>query len=434
MVQLDQFDAKFANSARSQQRLGGDRTVTFLPEPERRPRDFVLISVDDHLIEPPDLFDGRLPASLQERAPRVVTQEDGTEAWLYEDQMFPNIGLSAVVGRPIEEWAYEPERFDEMRRGTWDPEARVKDMDIGGVYASVCFPSGIVGFGGQRLQLSTNDPELANAIVRAVNDWHLDAWIGPRTDRFIPVQIPHLLDVELAAAEVYRNAERGFKAVTFPEAPHKLSLPSLHTGYWDPFIGACEETETVICLHIGSSSDSPATAPDAPIDTVGVLFFAYAMFTAVDWLYSFIPVKFPRIKIAMSEGGIAWVPGLIDRLDHVARYQSIYGTWEGIDLSPAEVLHRNFWQCALDDPSNLKLRDRIGVDRILLEVDYPHLDSTWPNSQQMFAEQLSGVPADEVRLMAWENASKLFRHDVPEEIVRNPDEFSSRTEPTKGVL
>lgn len=398
--------------------------VTFLPEPERQHRRFPIFSVDDHIIEPSDLFDGRLPAAWAGRAPRIITDERGAEAWLFEGELDHNIGLSAVAGRPLEECAYEPERFEHMRRGAWDPVARVHDMDIAGVYASVCFPSKLIGFGGQRLQLRPSiEPSFARALVRAVNNWHLESWIGDRRDRFVGVQIPYLLDPAVAAEEIRSNADRGFTAVTFPEAPHKLGLPSLHTGYWDPFVAACAETNTVICLHIGSSSDSPSTAPDAPFDTVGVLFFAYAMFTAVDWLYSMYPVRYPDLKVAMSEGGIAWVPGLLDRLDHVARYHSIYGTWTGIDLSPAEVFQRNFWHCVLEDPANLRLRDRIGVDRTMIEVDYPHLDTNWPHSQDHFLRQLPGATPHELRRIAWENASELFRHPVPASVAADPDMF-----------
>ena len=134
-----------------------------------------------------------------------------------------------------------------------------------------------------------------------------------------------------------------------------------------------------------------STAPDAPSDTVGVLFFAYAMFATVDWLYSLVPVRYPNIKICLSEGGIGWVPGLLDRLDHVGRYQELYGTWQGIDLIPAEVLRRNFWFCAIEDPTTLVLRDRIGVDHLMVESDYPHLDSTWPNTQEVIRESLKGL-------------------------------------------
>ena len=123
-------------------------------------------------------------------------------------------------------------------------------------------------------------------LIRSIKDWHLESWAGAYPDRFIPMQIPYLLDVEVAADEIRRNAARGFKAVTFPEAVHKLGLPSLHAGHWDPFIAACAETETVVCLHIGSAGEVPSTAPDAPTDTVGVLFFGTAMFAAIDWLYS----------------------------------------------------------------------------------------------------------------------------------------------------
>ncbi len=154
-----------------------------------------------------------------------------------------------------------------------------------------------------------------------------------------------------------------------------------------------------------------------------MLAFAFAMFSAVDWLYSMIPVRFPGIKIAMSEGGIGWVPGLLDRLDHVLSYHDIYGTWHDQPLTPAEVFQRNFWHCALDDPSVFQLRHRIGIDRILMEADYPHLDSSWPHTQQTLDNQVGGFPADEARLFTWENASELFRHPIPEAVARAPDAF-----------
>ena len=133
-----------------------------------------------------------------------------------------------------------------------------------------------------------------------------------------------------------------------------------------------------MCLHVGSSGTSPATAPDAPSDTIGVLFFGYAMFAAVDWLYSRIPVRFPDLKICLSEGGIGWVAGLLDRLEHMRKYDAMYGTWNDIALSPADTFRRNFWFCAIDDPSAFVQRDVIGIENILVESDYPHADSTWP--------------------------------------------------------
>jgi predicted TIM-barrel fold metal-dependent hydrolase len=397
--------------------------ITWLPEPARAERRFTVISVDDHIVEPPDAFEGRLPAKLAERAPRVVERADGSEAWVFEGQELPNVGFNAVVGRPVLEYSFEPTRFDQMRRGAWDIAARIADMDLNGVYASLCFPSFLPGFTGQRLQQLTDDPELALACVRAWNDWVLDDWCGYAPGRMIPLQIPYLLDPEVGAAEVRRNAERGFRAVTFSEAPHMLGLPSLHSGHWDPLMAACEETGTVVCLHVGSSGTSPATAPDAPSDTIGVLFFGYAMFAAVDWLYSRIPVRFPDIKICLSEGGIGWVAGLLDRLEHVRKYDAMYGTWNDVALSPADTFRRNFWVCAIDDPSAFLQRDVIGIENILVESDYPHADSTWPHTQERLAAQLSGLSDDEIARVTWKNASEVFAHPVPDAVQRDPNAY-----------
>jgi predicted TIM-barrel fold metal-dependent hydrolase len=395
--------------------------TTFLPEPDRRERSFLMVSVDDHIVEPPHTFEGRYPAKYADQAPRVVEKDDGSETWVYDGEELPNVGFNAVVGRPVSEYSFEPSRFDEMRRGAWDIHERIRDMDTAGVWASMNFPSFLPGFAGQRLQLTVDDPGLALASVRAWNDWCIEEWAGTYPGRIIPMQLPYLLDPEVAGDEVRRNAERGFKAMTFSEAPEKQGLPSLHTGYWDPLMAACEETGTVISLHIGSSGQSPATAPDAPADVVGVLFFGYAMFSAVDWLYSLIPVRFPNLRFCMSEGGIGWVAGLMDRLDHVLKYHEMYGTWQGIELTPREVLQRSFWFCAIDDPAGFDGRHHIGVENILIESDYPHADSNWPDTQEHFRRQLAGIPADEVERIAWKNAAELFRLDVPAELAANPD-------------
>ncbi len=398
-------------------------TPTFLPDPERRHRYMTLISVDDHLVEPADLFEGRVPARFADTAPRVEIDDDGMEFWAYDGRRDYKVGLNAVVGRPVEERTFEPSRFDEMRRGAYDIHARVHDMDLNGVYASLNFPSSLAGFAGQRFQLGVSDPDLAFAVVRAANDWHADVWAGTYPDRIIPLQLPWLLDPEVGASEIRRNAARGFHAVTFPELPERLGLPSLHSGWWDQFMAACEETDTVVCLHVGSSSSAPLTSSDAPSDTVGVLFFGWAMFAAVDWLYSRLPVRFPNLRICLSEGGVGWVSGLLDRLDHVTRYHQIYGTWTGIDLSPREVMQRNFWFCAIDDPSGLEHRHRIGIDHVLLESDYPHQDGSWPDTQALLHEQIGSFPADDIQKLSWANASALFSFPVPPAVQADPDAF-----------
>lgn len=398
---------------------GDDRPqgdATLLPDPEPRERHYTIISVDDHLIEPADLFEGRVPARLADRAPRVVELDGGRETWVFEGDMYPQVGLNAVAGRPKDEWSMDPARFDEMRRGCWDVHARIRDMDLDGVHATVCFPSLIAGFAGTIFSRA-KDPELGLACLRAWNDWHIEEWAGAYPDRIIPLQLAWLPDPHLAADDVHRNAERGFKALSFPENPVDLGLPSLHTDHWDPLLRACEETQTVVCLHNGSSSWTAARSPGAPLELYTSLFPVNALVTAADWLWARIPTRFPGLRVAFSEGGISWVPMLIDRIEYVLDHSAVgaHG-WDDPDLSPVDALRRNFWFCTIDLPSTFELRDHIGIDHICLESDYPHADSTWPDTQARAHAALAGLPADEVRKVTWENASRLFRHPVPEEL------------------
>ena len=210
----------------------------------------------------------------------------------------------------------EPARFDEMRRGCWDIEARIDDMDLAGIWASLNFPSLIAGFAGTVFWKS-NDPELGLAVLRAWNDWHLEVWAGSYPERIIPLQLPWLADPQLAAEEIRRNAARGFKAVSFPELPAQCGIPSLHTGAWDPFFAACEETDTVVCLHTGSAQWAPIPAPDTPFETITTLFPVNGLVACADWLWSGIPVRFPRLNITLAEGGIGWAAMLADRADYV---------------------------------------------------------------------------------------------------------------------
>jgi predicted TIM-barrel fold metal-dependent hydrolase len=389
--------------------------MPLLPDPEPRPIRVPIISVDDHLIEPADLFEGRMPPTFAERAPRIVELENGQEAWIYEDRLYPNVGLNAVVGRPREEWSMEPARFSEMRPGCYDIEARVVDMDRGGIWAALCFPSLVAGFCGSVFSRS-QDPELGLACVRAWNDWHSEVWAGTHPERIIPLQLPWLADLETAAAEVLRNAARGFRAVSFPEFPAQLGLPSIFSRTWDPFFAACAETGTVVCLHTGASAWAPLPSPDPPFELLPTLFPVNALIAAAEWLWSGVALRFPSLSVAMSEGGIGWVPMLMDRVDYVLGH-SASGTesaaWPS-DLKPSEVLGRNFYFCTIDDPSVIDLRERIGVGHIMLESDYPHADSTWPDTQLVMGETLGHLPDLELRAIAAGNAAALFRHPLPD--------------------
>jgi predicted TIM-barrel fold metal-dependent hydrolase len=414
MVQIDNVSGPVRQATPEEVANRPERRVTFLPEPPRAERTYLIFSADDHLCEPPDTFEGRIPQKYIERAPRVVDTADGGQAWLYDGRLVPNVGLNAVAGRPYREVTRDPARFDEMRKGTWNADARVRDMDLNGVYASINFPSELAGFGGARLQTIIDDEGLALAVVRAYNQWHHEVWAGSHPDRLIATQIPWLHDPVIGAQEIRSNAELGFKAVTFPESLDKLGFPSVFTDHWEPIMAACEDSGTVLCLHTGSGGGLPTTGTaGAPPDVTGLLFGMSAMMTAIDWLYSGYPVRHPGLKICLSEGGIGWVPAVLDRLAWAQRRGTRHPTCDDWDLTPSEVFRRNFWFCFLDEPTAIAARQRIGIDRIMFEVDYPHSDTNWPNSQEMLRRELEGVPADEVARLTWQNASELFRHPVP---------------------
>jgi len=289
-------------------------------------------------------------------------------------------------------------------------------MDLDGVYASLCFPSLLAGFAGAVFSQS-KDQDLGLACARAWNDWHIEEWAGRHPDRIIPLQIPWLSDPRTAADEIHRNAARGFKAVSFPENPQDLGYPSLHSTHWDPVLAACEETRTVVCLHNGSSGWSAARSSGAPLELFSTLFTANALATAADWLWAGIPVRFPTLDIAFSEGGLGWALMLISRLEWVMTHSgSGFSGWKDPDLSPIDAVRRNFWFCTIDLPPLLAMHDQLGIDHIMIESDYPHADSTWPDTQEHARLGLAALPDDAVRKITWENAARLFRLEVPKEL------------------
>ncbi len=384
----------------------------FLPEPEPRPVKYTVISVDDHLVEPPDMFEGRLPSGLQDRAPKIVETDRGHEVWEFEGERHFQVGQNAVAGRRPETVKIEPFRFDQMRRGCWDIDARIRDMDINGIWASLNFPSMITGFCG-RVYAQAKDAELGLAVTRAWNDWMYEEWWQPYPERIIPMGITWLADPEIGAEEIRRNAERGFTSVTLPERPHRIGFPSIFDEYWEPIIAACAETETVISLHVGSSGmvEFPKGAP--AIQLGATLFGQLSLTACAEWVWSGWAVKYPALKVAMAEGGIGWVAMLMDRLENIVD-RSGYGLDGFGGKRPADVLREHFWFCTIDDPSTIVTRHTIGVDHIKFETDHPHGDGTWPDTQPLIERVWGDLPTDELRKMLHENAAKLYRHPLPD--------------------
>ena len=388
-----------------------------------------LISVDDHVLEPGHVWQDRMPAKHRDAAPRLVRDGQG-EAWVYEGRRMVTPGLGAVAGKRREEFSFEPITYDEMRPGCYDSVARLEDMDRAGVLASLCFPS-FPRFCGQ-VFLEADDKELALLCVQAYNDWMIDEWCGRAPGRYIPLTLIPLWDPVLAATEVRRTAGKGARAVAFSENPAVLGLPTIQHrgGHWDPLMAACEETETVVCMHIGSSSRRPTMSDESPMLVTmswgPPVMIAGAM---VEWIFSPVVRKFPGIKVALAEGGIGWMPFFLDRCIQVVekhrywigkgdvKHDSLSGHVEvledaGVDLegfSVMDTFRKHIYGCFIDDLHGVKSLDVIGVDNVMIETDYPHSDSTWPNCLAHATKQLEGLSEVDRHKILRGNAERLFR-------------------------
>src|SRR5260370_4065086 len=275
-----------------------------------------MISVEDHVLEPPDVWQSRVSAKWRDRAPKLVSDKSG-ERWVYDGRDVPTCGLSAVVGKDSTQFSPEAISYRDMRPGCYDPVARAEDMNIDGVIASLCFPS-FPRFCGQ-IFYEAQDRDLAFECVRAYNDWMIDDWCASVPGRFIPMAIMPLWDPQLAVREIERVSAKGARAIAFSENPAPLGLPTIHdpSNYWDPMLEVAAGHELVVCMHVGSSSHRPRSSPDAPVlanMSWGSVRTAGAM---LEWLFSGKFQRFPTLKIALSEGSIGWIPYFLQRAEQV---------------------------------------------------------------------------------------------------------------------
>jgi predicted TIM-barrel fold metal-dependent hydrolase len=395
-----------------------------------------IVSVDDHIVEPPSLWQDRLPARFRAQGLHVarelvglrgVPAEDGdpearwSDVWYYDGLRVPMLRIYASAGLEVavsdgkvDLWQSDAigMTYDEMRPGCYEPGACLADMDLNGVDASLGFPNLILRFCGQ-LFLDAPDKDLALLSIKAYNDWLRDEWERVGAGRLIGATIVPLWDADLAAAEVRRNAARGAKAVCFSEIPAWLGLPSIHGNYWDPFFAACAETRTVIVIHIGSSSTSRTTSDDAPPALSVTNLYTNSSMSLSDFLLSGVFLRFPGLKLAYAEAQAGWIPYIVERLDTMWAANHKYMRMDHLPEPPSTYYRGNIYSCVFDDRVAIeRLLDKIGVDQLCFETDYPHADSSWPNSKDVARRNLAGLDAPTVRKIVRDNAIEMLQLDA----------------------
>jgi predicted TIM-barrel fold metal-dependent hydrolase len=392
-----------------------------------------IVSVDDHVVEPAHVWQTYLPEKHREKGPRVErkrwapfekypgakysNEEDPHgewgDAWIYEDRLiyvqkkFVAIPLSATPDGTTESFdrtvmTMTAVTYDGMRPGCYDRDARIKDFELNWVDGSLPFPT-FPRFCGQTFY-EAEDKELALACVRAYNDWMIEEWCAPSGGVNIPLCLMPLWDVDLAVEEISRVAARGVRAVCFSELPTYLNLPSIHTGYWDPMLATCNDTGVTLCMHIGSSSTNPKASPDAPDGVGGMLAFNNSMASLGDWLFSGKLIQFPLLKLAYSEGQIGWIPYALERADTVWDHHDAWQhSKELIPEPPSSYYYGRIFGCFTADRVGLANLDAVGAENICFETDYPHTDTTWPNSKEYVEKMIADSGIDD------ETAYKVLR-------------------------
>jgi len=373
--------------------------------------DLILISVDDHIAEPADMFDAHVPARYQEYKPRVVIEDDGVQQWYYGSIRGRNMGLNAVAGKPPEMYNIDATSYDEMRPGCFNVDERVRDMNAGGQLAGLNFPNW-TGFSGQVLNQGP-DRDVNLIMIKAYNDWHIDEWCGAYPGRFIPCGILPLFDVEEAAKEIRRIAAKGCHAVTFSENPEALNMPSIHTDYWYPLFRAASEHNVVLCTHVGSSSRSPLISVDAPPSVAITSSSIMSEYTMLELIWSRFWADFPDLRFSLTEGDIGWIPYFLWRAEHVNNRHSGWAkpTFPAGLSGPADVFRKHIYVCFISDKVGPQLMEHFNEDMVCWESDYPHSDSNWPFAPEDVLETMGHLTDPVINKITHENAMAAYSFD-----------------------
>jgi len=377
--------------------------------------DYPILDADAHVNEPPDLWQQSVPTHLKERAPRLVHTEKG-DLWHFDGgrQTWP-VGLTATAGQSYFQFAPMGQTYESMRPGSFDTEARLRDLDADGIFAQVLYPS--VTLTGAKVY--SEDRELQLACVRAYNEWILDFCKGSG-GRLLPQAIVPTTGIDDAVGELeaaMKNGQRGAVISSFPNG-------SLHPAAEDDrFWEIAQRSDFAIAVHIGSFLRTPAAKPALRESTFSpsLAFVARAAWTkaggqtldvACDLLFSGIFQRHPGLKIVLVEANIGWIPTLLEQSDDMyRRYRWWTGAIHEMKELPSQIFARNFFATFMVDTVGVELRHRMNLDHLMWSTDYPHSGSDWPDSLVSLERVFRGVPRHEVKKMLHDNCKALYGLD-----------------------
>jgi len=354
-----------------------------------------LISADSHVNPPPTIWAEYLPASLRDQAPRVESTDEG-DFQVFEGRRSPIVGIGAMAGKKPEDYSWNIRRLDDQRAGGFDPQARIEDMDADHVRAEVLYGGG---------PLPCQDAELRRASYGAYNDWLADfCRVAPSRllgMAYIPADTP-----EDAIAEVKRCAARGLRGCVIPRFP---SGGEWYDAEWDPFWRTLLDVGWPGGIHVGGTGrDRPQPATDATGFMSDLLMSKFAMAEACTRIVlSGLLARYPDLRIVSVEGQLGWLPFANYYLDHLWEKHRFW-TRNELPEPPSFYFKRQVYATFMEDPVGLRERAFIGVGNIMWSSDYPHSETTWPNSKKLTDEWMADFPEDERRMILFENAERLY--------------------------
>ncbi len=367
-------------------------------------QNYDIVSADSHINEPPDLF-MNVPKALKELAPKVVSYEKG-DAWIMAPGAEPRfVSTSAVAGRKKEEYLKEPVTYANMCKGSFDPAARLKDMDIDHLDADVMYP-GIMRY----LERCAND-EIRLACAHAYNEWMAD-FCKFNPARLAGIGVVPMLDDnggKNAVEAIKFAAKKGIRSVFLSQRDGGVPLNHPST---EPFWTAAEELNMPVSIHIHTTPFLRGLKPEqlALMGTkeMGITTVTLCMSEHVGlMMFGGVFMRHPKLKIVFAEGGIGWVPAFLERADHVFRVHKPY-LGSTITELPSETWRKQCYATFQEDVAGIRLRDMMGVETLMWASDYPHTDTTWPDSKKIIDKTFAGVPANEKHKMISENAARLY--------------------------
>ena len=367
------------------------------------PDDARLVSINDHLVEPPDLWGGH------DDQPHVESI-DGEERWVIGTESLTVQALSVLgtgAGRAAgAERRNQATRVSEMHPAVSDPNARVQSMDLDGVAVQTLLPH-VIGFAGERLRF-LREPEARLRAVRRYNDFVLREFCASAPDRLVGVAIMPLHDLQKAAEELLRCAAIGARAVSLPHAPQLIGLPGFGDESWARLFAVAEEAALPVLIHVGSSGAPPsivdAGSPGAML-VQGGFDVANAM---IDLLYAYVLVRYPRLRLVLIEGGIGWMPYVIDRIEFFARQRPEAWSPPSRERAPGDIVREQVHVSFIDDILGLTMIDAVGAGPVHWQCDFPHADSPWPHSRASLAAQLADIDSGTARGIAGANTAALL--------------------------